>query len=190
MAKVFTSKYIGQTHSLHTLSSQKAAKTLAAKNSTFLRTSHITTAVLHAILLVLHFAFNRPRSLLAYAILSSPTIVLGLYFEKIGRPRYKDTSLQSPGEDLDAPGLTEYFRDVLYWSWGCMAAACIFGDYAWWFWVAVPVYSVWLGYSTFMGVRKGFTGMDADAAEQAPAAESSKRQKKMEKRGGQKVVYR
>ncbi|WEW57842.1 hypothetical protein PRK78_003309 [Emydomyces testavorans] len=169
---------------------QKAAKTLAARNTSLLRQTHITTACLHAIFLLLHFLIRRPRSLLPYAIFTLPTLLIEFYFERLGRPRYNpsDKSLRSPGEDLDAPGLTEYFWDVLYWTWGCMGAVCVFGDRAWWLWIVVPLYSAWSAYTTFLGVRKGFAGMGTDENDQAPVAES-KRQKKLEKRG-QRVKYR
>ncbi|EGD93572.1 hypothetical protein TMEN_4039 [Trichophyton mentagrophytes] len=172
---------------------QKAAKTLAARNTSLLLRTHITTASLHAVLLLLHFVFGRPASLWKYLLLTSPTLVIEFYFERLGRPRYDAASgaLRSPGEDLDAPGLTEYCWDVLYWTWGCMGAACIFGDYGWWMWVVVPLYSIWLAYTTFMGVKSGLpgaAGMDMGADEGAGQAES-KRQKKLEKRG-QRVKYR
>lgn len=169
---------------------QKAAKTLAARNSALLQKTHITTAILHAVFLLLHNLFNRPRSLLPYALTAIPALAIEFYFERLGRPRYNsnDYSLRSPGEDLDARGLTEYLWDVLYWTWGCMAAACVFGDRAWWLWGLVPLYSGWLAYTTFMGVRKGFAGMGNEGGDAAPALES-KRQKKLERRG-QRVKYR
>ena len=70
-----------------------------------------------------------------------------------------------------------------------MGAVCIFGDRAWWLWVVVPLYSIWLAYTTFMGVKQGFPGMGAAADNEGPVQES-KRQKKMEKRGGQRMKYR
>lgn len=69
---------------------------------------------------------------------------------------------------------------------------CIFGDMAWWMWVAVPLYSVWLAWSTFRGVSGGFPGMGGGGmpGEADGGATESKRQKKLEKRGGQRVQYR
>jgi SRP-independent targeting protein 2/TMEM208 len=69
-----------------------------------------------------------------------------------------------------------------------MGAVCLLGDRAWWLWAAVPLYSVWLAWTTLMGVRSGIT--DIGGAAGAAGAIESKRQKKMEKRGGQRVVYR
>lgn len=71
-----------------------------------------------------------------------------------------------------------------------MGAVCLFGDRAWWLWVVVPLYSVWLAYTTFTGMRSGLAGMGGGGAPDQISAGESKRQKKMEKRGGQRVQYR
>ncbi|RJE25165.1 DUF788 domain protein [Aspergillus sclerotialis] len=170
---------------------QKAAKTLASRNASLLLRTHLTTLCLHSIFLLLHWLFNRPHSLTPYYSLACPTLVIEFYLERLGRPKYNaaDGSLRSPGEDLGASGLTEYMWDVLYWTWGCMGAVCVFGDRAWWLWIVVPLYSVWLAYTTVMGMRTGLAGMGGTGAGDVPAGES-KRQKKMEKRGGQRVQYR
>ena len=101
--------------------------------------------------------------------------------------------MKSAGEDLDAKGLTEFLWDVLYWSWGCVVFAAAFGDRAWWLWIVIPCYGVWLGYTTFMGVRGGMAGMGGaqgmEGEGMAQGTGSSKRQAKLEKRG-QRVAYR
>lgn len=76
--------------------------------------------------------------------------------------------------------------DVMYWTYGCILLASVLGDWAWVWWAVVPLYSVYLAYTTYTGMRGGFT--DAAGVPQPGAA--SKRQQKMEKRGGQKVQYR
>lgn len=100
--------------------------------------------------------------------------------------------LHKSGEDLEAQGLIEYLWDVLYWSWGSTVVASLFGNRAWWLWIVVPLYSVWLMYTTFGGIKQtmgGITGQETgDAA--SHDANTSSRQKKMEKRGGQRVQYR
>lgn len=95
--------------------------------------------------------------------------------------------MKRSGEDLEAKGLTEYMWDVTYWTYGCVLLAAIFGDWAWWMWSIVPLYSAYSMYTTYTGMRGGFT--DAAGVPQ-PGAATSKRQAKMEKRGGQKVAYR
>ncbi|CAK46168.1 hypothetical protein CBS63078_9991 [Aspergillus niger] len=174
---------------------QKAAKTLAARNASLLTRTHLISFALHFLFLALHWLFNRPRSLTPYFTLACPTLIIEFYLERLGRPVYNpaDGSLRSPGEDLGAAGLTEYMWDVLYWTWGCIGAACLFGDRAWWLWIVVPVYSVWLAYSTFMGMKSGLAGMGgagAGAGQEQGGAAESKRQKKMEKRGARGVQYR
>ena len=107
--------------------------------------------------------------------------------ERIGRPSFgSDGSVQRAGEDLEQKGLTEYLWDVLYWSWGCVAAVGLFGDRLWWAYAVVPTYSAYLAWTTFKGVRGGL-GLGTNAEGGQPA--ESKRQKKIEKRG-QKMHYR
>lgn len=53
--------------------------------------------------------------------------------------------------------------------------------------MVVPVYSTYSLYGVYKGFRGGYT--DAAGVPQ-PEAAQSKRQAKMEKRGGQKVAYR
>jgi hypothetical protein len=148
------------------------------------------TLSLHSIFLLLHWLFHRPRSLVPYALLTFPTLAIEFYLERLGRPRYspQDGSLKAAGEDLGASGLTEYMWDVLYWTWGCIAAVCILGDRAWWLSIVIPLYSAWLAWTTFSGIKQGFA--DMGGAADAPAGPASKRQQKLEKRGGQRVQYR
>lgn len=60
----------------------------------------------------------------------------------------------------------------------------------------IPVYSAYLAYTTFVAARGSMAGLGAGAGADGSAgttsgqASGSKRQAKMEKRGGQKVQYR
>ncbi|KAF2113948.1 hypothetical protein BDV96DRAFT_577334 [Lophiotrema nucula] len=171
---------------------QKAAKTLAARNTQKLNQTLFATALLHGLFwllraLVFRSTFTK-RSLTLYLIFSAPQLLIQLQFEKLGRPKLNaDGSVKRAGEDLEAKGLTEYLWDVTYWSYGCVFFAAVLGDWAWWLYAVVPAYSVWLAWTTYTGVRGGYT--DAAGVPQAQAA-TSKRQAKMEKRGGQRVQYR
>lgn len=129
---------------------------------------------------------------MVYLLLSSPAFVIELWLERIGRPTTAPNGdLKRAGEDLEAKGLTEYLWDVLYWTWACTSVAAVLGNKAWWFWGAVPLYSAWLAWTTFGGMRQGLAGMTTHGAgESANGGATSNRQKKMEKRGGQKVSYR
>ena len=130
---------------------------------------------------------------ISYLILSIPAFVIQFWLEKIGRPAHGPKGeLKKSGEDLEAKGLTEYMFDVLYWSWGTVCAAGLFGDKAWWLWAVIPLYSVWLAYSTFGSVKQGMAGLTGQAGDgnAVNGGLTSNRQKKMDKRGGQKVQYR
>lgn len=110
--------------------------------------------------------------------------------DSIARPRYDAAgNLQKAGEDLDAPGLTEYFWDVIYWTWINVISVIILGNLAWWAYLVVPTYTAFAAFSTARGVKGMFGGM-AGGGTEGPGPAQSKRQQKLEQRGGQKVKYR
>jgi len=82
--------------------------------------------------------------------------------------------------------------DIVYWTWINIVFVILFGNRAWWLYLVVPGYSVYLAATTVGGMRGmlggGAKGDDTTVGE-VPGGES-KRQKKMEKRGGQRVAYR
>ncbi|KAJ4375912.1 hypothetical protein N0V83_001190 [Neocucurbitaria cava] len=172
---------------------QKATKTLAASNTKRLNQTLYATLAIHSLFwflraLIFRSSLSR-KSILLYLLFSSPQLLLQLYFERLSRPTLnsENGAVKRAGEDLDAKGLTEYMWDVVYWSYGCIMMAAVFGDYAWWLWAVIPVYSGYAAWTTYTGMRGGY--QDAAGVPQ-PGAATSKRQAKMEKRGGQKVQYR
>lgn len=59
------------------------------------------------------------------------------YLERLGRPSYIPTGdLRSPGEDMEAKGVTEYLWDIVYVTWGVLGLVGIAGEWAWWLWVS------------------------------------------------------
>ena len=144
-------------------------------------------------LLVYRSTYTR-KTLLLWVLLSLPAWIVEFWLEKIGRPTYAENGeLKKSGEDLEAKGLTDFMWDLMYWTWACIAGAAVVGDQAWWMYAVVPVYSVWVASTTVMGMRKGMAGMagqDDGSAQAANNSGDSKRQKRLEKRGGQKVQYR
>ncbi|KAI4635542.1 uncharacterized protein J4E87_000494 [Alternaria ethzedia] len=169
---------------------KKATKTLAASNAQRLNQTLYITLAVHGLwwllrALVFRASLSR-KSLIVYLLLSAPQLLIQLYFERLSRPTLDtDGAVKRPGEDLDAKGLTEYMWDVVYWTYGCIVMAAIVGDYAWLLWIVIPVYSAYSAYTTYTGMRGGYQ----DAAG-VPQPQASKRQAKMEKRGGQKMQYR
>ncbi|TKA78854.1 hypothetical protein B0A49_02073 [Cryomyces minteri] len=174
---------------------QKATKTLAVRNTALLNRLLLLTTALHStfhILRLLPLTYFR-RSLLRYILFTLPALAIQFWFERIGRPtRSANGEVKSAGEDLDAKGLTEWMWDVLYWTDICLGVVVLAGDWAWWLWAAIPLYSAYLAYTTFSGARQGLAGMTGAGQDgvQGQQAASSKRQAKLEKRGGQRVAYR
>jgi hypothetical protein len=189
---------------------QKAKKELANRNTAKLNQTLYFTLSIHSFYILLRILLFRStlttRSLILYVLLSAPSLLIQFWFEKIGRPKYTSPTSTSPtsagdlrtaGEDLDAKGLTEFLWDILYWTWGCVVLAAALGDSAWWLFIVVPGYAVYLGYTTFMGAKQGMAGFAGqqpgggdDGAQGGSSSGTSKRQAKMEKRGGQRVAYR
>ena len=171
---------------------QKAAKVLAVRNTTTLNRTHLISLVLNSVFVLLRFLFL-DRSWLCYVLLSAPAFAIEFYLDRFGRPVHaQDGTLRRAGEDLEAKGLTEYMWDVLYWTWINVLLVVIFGDRAWWLYLVVPGYSAYLA-ATTVGGMKGMFGGAAGAQEDGQTQSTgggSKRQAKMEKRGGQKVSYR
>ncbi|GAM85826.1 hypothetical protein ANO11243_038340 [Dothideomycetidae sp. 11243] len=173
---------------------QKALKTLAAKNAATLNTLHIVSLGVHLFFLLTTTFFFR-RSRLAWFLISLPALLIEFWFERISRPTYVGQGdakeLRKAGEDLEAQGLTEWMWDVVYWTWGCVVVAAIAGNWVWWVYAAVPLYSIYKAWATFSGAKSGMSGlMGGGGAEGVSSGAQSKRQAKMEKRGGQKVTYR
>ncbi|KAF2027167.1 hypothetical protein EK21DRAFT_91717 [Setomelanomma holmii] len=171
---------------------QKATKTLAASNTTRLTQTLYLTLFIHALFwllraLIFRSSFTR-RSLILYLLFSAPQLLIQFVFESQSRPALDSNgSIKRAGADLEAKGLTEYMWDIVYWSYGCIFFAALIGDKAWWLWAVIPAYSAYAAWGMYTGMRGGYT--DAAGVPQ-PGAATSKRQAKMEKRGGQKVQYR
>ena len=168
---------------------QKAAKSLAVRNTSRLKQTHLITLAIHSAFLLLRFTLRTSLSLKRYALLSAPGVVIELYLERLGRPTYNpDGSLRRAGDDLDAQGLTEFMWDVLYWTWINLTLVIIFGNLAWWLYLVVPSYAIYAAVTTASGLKSMLGGI-AGAGGEAETQAQSKRQSKLEKRGGQRVAY-
>ncbi|PNS18063.1 hypothetical protein CAC42_4022 [Sphaceloma murrayae] len=172
---------------------QKAQKALAARNAARLNQLHMISIGVHGFfLLVSQLFFTRSR--LTWSLISLPSLIVEFWFESIARPKYTGDGemkeLKKAGEDLDAKGLTEWMWDLVYWTWITVIAAAIGGKWGWYLYIVVPAYSLWLAWTTFSGARQGLSGMGMGSGGEGGAAGQSKRQAKMEKRGGQKMQYR
>ncbi|TKA71160.1 hypothetical protein B0A55_08253 [Friedmanniomyces simplex] len=172
----------------------KAQKTQATRNTATLNRTHLISLGIYIFFLLIRTIFFS-RRLLPFILLNLPGLAIEFWFERVGRPSYTESAngkeLRKAGEPLDAKGLTEWMWDVVYWSWGNTVLAALAGDWAWYLYAVVPLYSAWLAFSTYSGVRQGFSGMSAGAAgEGSGGGGQSKRQAKIEKKGGQRMQYR
>ncbi|KAL2017307.1 hypothetical protein VTK56DRAFT_2330 [Thermocarpiscus australiensis] len=143
---------------------QKARKDRAKSNAAALNNLHIGSLIVNGIFLLLHLLF-RSRSLLLWFILSLPSFICQFTLEKTGRPSYDTTTkaLKSAGEDLSAPGLTEYMFDVIWVTWASAILVALFGNWAWFLWGVVPAYGAYKGFS-MMGAARQMAQMGANTA--------------------------
>jgi membrane protein implicated in regulation of membrane protease activity len=86
--------------------------------------------------------------------------------------------------------VTEYAWDIVYVTWICLGVVGLLGEWAWWIGLVVPAYGGFLAYTTWCDVRRGVSMPPEVEREVAGGEGKSKRQVKMEQRGGQKVRYR
>lgn len=162
-----------------------AAKKQAVSNVQALKTLHAISAVVNSLFIVSYFVLHRPNSIKPYIFLSLPAFFLEYQLERIGRPRY-DTkgSLISSGDDLSQEGLTEWFHDIIYVTWGCVVVVILTGsNKAWYFYSSIPGYVVYKVYTMFFSGNGG-----ARSKGESEEETKSKRQEKLEKRG-QRVKY-
>ncbi|KAK5989124.1 hypothetical protein PT974_10623 [Cladobotryum mycophilum] len=132
---------------------QKAKKDRAKSNAAALNNLHIGSAVIHSLFLVFYFIF-KSRSLLAYGLLSVPSLICEYVLEVSGRPKFDAAgALKTSGEDLAAAGLTEYMFDVIWVTWASILFVVLLGNWGWLLWVAVPGYGGYLAYG-LLGMGK------------------------------------
>jgi hypothetical protein len=156
---------------------QKARKDRAKSNSAALNNLHIGSLVVNGVFLLLQFVF-RSRSLVLWFLLSLPSFICQFTLERTGRPSYDadGKTLKSSGEDLAAPGLTEYMFDVVWVTWAAAVLVALFGNWAWFFWAVVPAYGAYKAFG-MMGAAKQMAqlGSGANAAGAAPAGNRKQR---------------
>ncbi len=138
---------------------QKARKDRARSNAAALNNLHIGSLIVNT-LFVLFNVLLKKRSLLLYVVLSIPGFICEYVLESSGRPRYDpDTkALKTAGEDLSAPGLTDYMFDVIWVTWASVVLVVLFGNWGWLLWSVVPAYGAFKGFG-LLGAARGMAGM-------------------------------
>ncbi|KAL2261766.1 hypothetical protein VTK26DRAFT_3407 [Humicola hyalothermophila] len=155
---------------------QKARKDRAKSNAAALNNLHLGSLIANGLFLALHFAF-RSRSLLLWFVLSLPSFICQFTLERSGRPRYdpETKALKSSGEDLAAPGLTEYMFDVVWVTWAAAVLVAFFGNWAWFLWSVVPAYGLYKAFG-MIGAARQMAQLGAGAnAGAAPAGNRKQR---------------
>ncbi|KAI0068985.1 DUF788-domain-containing protein [Artomyces pyxidatus] len=103
---------------------------------------------------------------------------------KMGTPKRDATgSLAYAGDDLNQPGMTEWFFDILYISWIAQVGTSIVGEWFWWIYAVIPIFLVYKLWGSFISpMLLGRSSSAAGADDAAPEETLSKRQEKLKKR--------
>lgn len=158
---------------------QKAKKDQARANTAALNNLHLGFAVVNG-LFIAFYLFFKSRSIFLYILLSLPSFLCGLTLERAGRPSYDPNTkaLKSSGEDLSAPGLTEYMWDVIWVTWATQILVILFGNKLWFLWAVVPAYGAYKGFG-LLGMARQMAGMQgiqgADQGAPPPAGNRKQR---------------
>jgi hypothetical protein len=157
---------------------QKAKKDRAKSNSTALNNLHIGSLAVNLIFLLFRYFF-KSRSLLLWFVLSVPSFLCEFTLERTGRPSFDPSTgaLRASGEDLAAPGLTEYMFDVIWVTWGTTVLVTLFGNWFWLLWAIVPAFGAYKGFGLLGAAKQmaSLNGMDAGAGPAAPAGNRKQR---------------
>jgi hypothetical protein len=158
---------------------QKAKKDRAKANAAALQNLHIGSLTVHTIFMLSHFLLHRHRSLPLWGLFSAPSLICEYVLESSGRPKYDASTgaLKNAGEDLGAQGLTEYMFDVIWVTWGAVVLVALFGNWAWWLWMVVPAYGVYMG-SGLLGMGRQKMAQMQGAGAEEPAPQGNRRSRR------------
>lgn len=172
----------------------QAEKKQAVANGKTLKEIHTISLVVTLASIISIFGLSRPDNWKTWLLFNVPAWTSEYTLERIGRPKYhKDPRgydiLDTAGEDLSQPGLTEYIFDVFYLTMIADVLMCVFGTpKVFWLLLLVPIYA---GYKLF-GLYRTFRPKQSKEAKEVPIEQQkSKRQQKREKREqkGEKIRY-
>ncbi|KAG5982167.1 hypothetical protein E4U55_002237 [Claviceps digitariae] len=157
---------------------QKAKKDRAKSNAAALNSLHTGSLLFNTLFLLSHFLW-RPRSLVAYGLFATPSLICEYVLEISGRPKYDPATgaLRTAGEDLAAAGLTEYMFDVVWVTWAAGVLVVLVGNWGWLLWAVVPAYGAYLG-SGLLGMgRRTLAQMQGGDASGSAGAGGSEQQR-------------
>ncbi|KAM3068075.1 hypothetical protein ACMFMG_011123 [Clarireedia jacksonii] len=126
--------------------------------------------------------YGTTRNIWAYVLLSLPPWIIEWFLEHNSRPTVDKHSgkLISAGEDLAAPGLTEYFFDIIWMHWISLIAVMIFGNWGWLVYSVVPMFGMVKVFGLWKGARGMMGGQGQMPEEQTPMGSGNRRQRRQQ----------
>ncbi|KAG5359291.1 hypothetical protein CJU90_4030 [Yarrowia sp. C11] len=166
-------------------------KKQAANNKEILITLWTGSISVDVLFLSSYFFLGNPSSIIPWVIFSIPAAVVMVHLEKTCRPKFDERGgLIRPGEDLAQRGVMEYLKDIVYVTWICkFVSAVLASNWGFALYIMIPLYAVVKAYTLYSENRPKHSTASGSTANEG-LIPKSKRQEKMERRGGQKVTYR
>ncbi|KAK9479203.1 DUF788-domain-containing protein [Lipomyces japonicus] len=170
-----------------------SAKKQTQANIQALKNLHLASLIINFFYLISFLFLHRPQQIKPFLIFSLPAWILEYQLEKIGRPKFFNGQLISPGSDLNQQGLTEYLFDVIYVTWGCDLLAILIGkSWVWSLYLVIPSYGSYAVYTGFIqpllkqqAALSGGSGRQQVGDEDGSSSALSKKDKKKK----EKVKY-
>ncbi|CAO3590768.1 unnamed protein product [Absidia cylindrospora] len=126
-----------------------------------------------------------------YICTTGLTLLFYSILKSSGTPTYTiNGTLRSSGDNLNSEGLTAYMFDIIYVTWFVDITTAFISNKFWYTYLVIPGYALYKGLPFVMSYlgRGGSGNGNGDESNQGDQSGKSKRQQKMEKRGG-KVKY-
>ncbi|KAF8322202.1 putative opsin [Clavulina sp. PMI_390] len=177
-----------------------SAKKTAAQNEVAIRNLQLGMLIAHGLYFLLRLIMPGNKfpptwkQLMPYLMTAVPQLVLFRHLSTVGSPR-RDVAtgtLLAPGEDLSAPGITEWCFDVIYVTFACQVGSSLIGESVWWLYISIPLYAAWKLWSSIVGPMLGFkqqapaapVAVETSSDAELPSKKQQKAQKKADKKSG------
>ncbi|KAI8344542.1 hypothetical protein BC941DRAFT_408895 [Chlamydoabsidia padenii] len=168
-----------------------SSKKIAASNTKTLTNLQLGLLSVNAVYLlwriIYHWSSLTKTEGFFYILTTGLTLLFYSILKSSGTPSYTaDGTLRSSGDDLNAEGLTAYMFDIIYITWFVDITTAFISSKFWYTYLVIPGYALYKGLPFIMSfLGRGGNNSESDNVDQSG---KSKRQQKMEKRGG-KVKY-
>ncbi|RHZ77720.1 hypothetical protein Glove_174g169 [Diversispora epigaea] len=171
---------------------RQSDKKISQENLRYLQNLKICFFIVNGIYFVFRIAYHYDSFTFwiatKYLITCGFSLFLWKQLVSYGSPRFRSNgSVDWPGEDLNAEGLTAYMFDIIYVTWFVHITSMFF-EWTWWFYTVIPLFGAYKIWTLFIQPSMFSGGGGGEQSDYQN--DKSKRQSKIEKRNQEgKVKY-